>query len=526
MRTRVRAWWAGVDPVVRAAIAVFLVLRLLEVVVSRPTTYPDTPTYRRKGAWLDFSLTSLGGHSVRPWGVTAWMALWPNDKAMIVAQALLSFVAWAALALAVAGLLRTAVVTRIVVAALLLVPCTAQVAGWDLVILGESVSISTAVLALAALLRLVRSPSWRTAALFLAAALWFTMTRPNVFVVLLLWAVAFAVVALHRRQVVLWGSITAVLLAFAGYSYLYNIRSDAAWTERLGYARTTVAFAYPVSQNGPVADAILKDLRTSDAPRCMIPDTPRTVSDHGTTRWVKATVKACPGMDAWATKHWNNWYGSWLLHHPGLTLKVVRVELPNSLSPPVWSGVTAPVPDSVSSLFFGSSPLPQAARDVGTYRTQPLLIWVVAGAVLAVVGGRRRRRTTDEGPDARDERHPGAPVGLVLAATIVGGLMSAISSGLLIQTAPFEVGQESMGALVALTVASVVLVGLGVDGLVGPGRSPAGADHDDVPTEGRGDLEARSGEGLGREGDVDEVPALRRTGAPDPQHQDVDTAER
>jgi hypothetical protein len=42
-------------------------------------------------------------------------------------------------------------------------------------------------------------------------------------------------------------------------------------------------------------------------------------------------------------------------------------------------------------------------------------------------------------------------------------LASAISSGLLIQTAPFEVGQESMGAVVVLTASCIALVGLGLD---------------------------------------------------------------
>jgi len=78
-------------------------------------------------------------------------------------------------------------------------------------------------------------------------------------------------------------------------------------------------------RNGLVADNILKDLRHSDAPRCMIPRQPRVVSDRGTTRWVRNTVKSCPGMDAWATRNWNRWYASWLLHHPDFRrLRAIR----------------------------------------------------------------------------------------------------------------------------------------------------------------------------------------------------------
>jgi hypothetical protein len=482
-----------VDPAVRAALAAFLVLKLLEVLVSRPTRYPDSPTYRSRHGFLDFSLTSVTGDSVRPWGVTTWMALWPSDRTLVIAQSLLAFVAWSALALVVAETVQRTAVRRVLVVLLLLIPLTAQVAGWDLAVLGESVSISTGVLALAALIHLTREASWWRAAAFLGAALWFTMTRPNVFVVLLAWAVALLAVGLLRRRPLVWGVVAAVLVVFAGYSYAYNIHSDQAWTRELGYSRTTVAYAYPVSQNGPVAKQILADLRRSDAPPCMIPATPRTVSDHGTTRWVIQTVKACPGMDRWATDHWNGWYASWLLHHPGLTLKIVRVELPNSLSPPVWTGVTAAVPDSVSQLFFGSPGLPQSVRPDETYRTQPLLAWLVAAGALALFVRWRRPLRDDPvtaGPDAADpdasDRDADDPVPVrrwptevLLAATVAGGLLSAVTSGLLIQTMPTEVGQESMGALVALTVSALLLVGLGVDRLSGS----ADPDDDDVPVD-------------------------------------------
>jgi hypothetical protein len=481
-----------VDPALGAVLAAFLAVKVLEVLVSRPVRYPDSPTYRSKHGFLDFSLTSLTGNSIRPWGVTAWMALWPSDRALAVAQSLLAFVAWSALALAVAETVQRTGVRRVVVVVLLLIPATAQVAGWDLAVLGESVSVSTGVLALAALIHLTREESWGRAVLFLLAALWFTMTRPNVFVLLLAWAVALLVVGLLRRQALVWAVVAAVLVVFAGYSYAYNIHSDQAWTRELGYSRTTVAYAYPVSANGPVAKAILADLRRSDAPPCMIPAAPRTVSDHGTTHWVIQTVAACPGMDTWATDHWNAWYARWLLHHPGLALKIVRIELPNSLSPPVWTGVTAATPDSVSQLFFGSPARPQSVRPDQTYRTQPLIAWLAAAGALALFVRWRRPRRNEfaADPEATDPEaaDPEAaepvlvrrwPTELMLTATVAGGLASAISSGLLIQTMPGEVGQESMGALVALTVSAVLLVGIGVDRLW-PSADPY---DDDVPVE-------------------------------------------
>jgi hypothetical protein len=448
---RVAARARGVDPLVLVAVVAFAVVKVLQVVLTAPSRYPDSPTYRVEGHFLDLSLTSLGGHSIRPWGVTAWMALWPSDEALTVAQGVLSAVVWSVLAITVSRVIRRAALRRAVVVLLLLLSCTAQVSGWDVILLGESVSISAGVLALAALIRFTRESSWTGAVLFLLAALWFTMTRPNIFVILLAWAATFLVVGLLRRQVAIWGAVAGALVAFSLYSYVYNIRADATWTKDLGYSRTTVSYGYPISQNGPVAEAVLRDLRQhSDAPGCMIPPSPFTVSDNGTTRWIAETVKACPGMDEWATKNWHGWWASWLLHHPDKTLEIVGVELPNSLSPPVWSGITAATPNSVSSIFFGSAALPQSALADQTYRNQPLLIWLAAAGALAVFA-RRRRRGGDWSTEA------------VLFATVGGCLASAISSGLLIQTAPFEVGQESMGAVVVLTASCIALVGLGLD---------------------------------------------------------------
>lgn len=465
-----RAPWVrsagATDSVVRALLGVWLAVKVLEPVLGDTSSYPDSPTYRVSGTWLDFSLTSLDGHSVRPWGVTAWQALWPGDWGIALGQALLSWVAWSALAVTVAATLRRPAVRRATVVALLLVASSAQVAGWDLNLLGESVSVSTGVLALAALLGFVGRPDAVTGSRFVLAALWFSMTRPNLFFTLVGWAVTLAVLGVLRRRLRPWGLVAAGLALCAAYSAAYNIRSDLTWSQELGYSRSTVAYGYPISENGPANEAVLRDLRRSDAPACMIPSTPNEVSNFGTTAWIAARVKTCPGMDAWAREHWNSWWAGWLLHHPDQAWTIIGVELPSSLSPPVWSGVVAATPDPVSQLFFGSPALPQSAHPDRTYRTEPVLGWLVAAAVLALLARRRARAAGRRSP-------PEPPVGPTLVGTLAGTLATAVSSGLLIQTAPFEVGQESMGALVVGTVSLVLLVAVGLDRLVAgqpPGR--------------------------------------------------------
>jgi len=64
-------------------------------------------------------------------------------------------------------------------------------------------------------------------------------------------------------------------------------------------------------------------------------------------------------------------------------------------------------------------------------------------------------------------------VDIALAASVAGGLLCAISSGLLIQTVPFEVAQESLASTVLITAALVAGVGLGIDRVLSPAQRAA-----------------------------------------------------
>jgi len=445
------------------------VAKVIGIATVNPSTYPDTNGYRSPGTWLDFSLTSLDGTNQRPWGATIWLALWPGDHPIMIGNALLSAVAWGALALVVSAGIRHATVRRLTAAALVLIPCTAQIGNWDSVIQGESVSMSTGILALAALVWFTREPTWGRAATFGAAALWFTMTRPNIFVILLGWALGLLVIAVLRRRLVVVWAVTALLLLFSGYSYVYNIRSDTAWTALHGFSRSTVSYAYPIGPFNPVASQIVADLRKSDAPRCMIPEGERLNAPLGTFQWVSETVPKCPGMNTWATENWQRWYISWLLTHPKSTIRVIDSQILYSLAPTVWGNVVAATPNSVAALFLGTPSVPQDAHPKKSYHVQPLILWGLVAVGLAFAARRRGRWR-------------GSPwaVDIALAASVVGGLLCAISSDLLIQTVPWEVAQESLGAAVVITAALVAGVGLGIDRVLSPGQRAVAA----IPTDG------------------------------------------
>ena len=254
---------------------------------------------------------------------------------------------------------------------------------------------------------------------------------------------------------------------FSGYSYAYNMRSDAAWTAKHGFSRSTVSFAYPIGPYNPVASQIVADLRKSDAPRCMIPEGERLNAPHGPTAWVSRTVPKCPEMNTWATENWQRWYISWLLTHPKSTIRVIDSQILHSLAPTVWGNVVAATPNSVAALFLGTPSVPQDAHTQKSYHAQPLILWGLAAVGLAFAARRLGRWR-------------GSPwaVDIALAASVAGGLLCAISSGLLIQTVPFEVAQASLASTVVITAALVAGVGLGIDRVL----SPAQRDLAAIPT--------------------------------------------
>jgi hypothetical protein len=475
-------------------VVAYPLIRLLAVITAPPVDAPDAAGYRvPKDNFLNFSLTSLDGHSIRPWGVTIWMALWPSDRGILIAQVALSIVAWVALAVTVADGIENRVARRVVAFLVLLVSCTGQVIAWDANMLSESVSVSTGVLALAAIIRFTRQPSWPRAGLVVLAALWFSMTRPNIFPVLLAWALALVVVGLLRRQVVLWGAVAGALVLTSLYAYVYNVRSDDTWREKMGVTRTTIAYAYPIAANNPVAKDVLADVRKSDAPRCMIPATPSQVSSKGTTRWVHKTAAVCPGMDAWATENWTRWWASWLIHHPRKTLTIIHTELPNALLPPVNANISAPAPAFVSSAFFPSAEITQGSFPKRVYRTQPLLLWLGAIVALAVLARRRRR----DGSWHTD---------LVVLFGAGGALAAATSGALIIQAAPDGVGRESTGAAVLLVASCLALVGLGL-GRLWPATSTDLQRSDGAPALGVMPTPPVAAEGQGGGDGAEEVAA-------------------
>jgi hypothetical protein len=444
------AWqraWRPEDPWVLAAVGTMLVLRLVTVLITGPQVFPDTASYR--AGFLDFSDTSLLGHSVRPPGVTVWMALWPGDVAIIVAQALLAVLCWSILLREVYLRCETPAVRRAAVVLVTLLASLPAIACWDAIITSESVSLSTGALALGLLLRAVRRPGWGSLALFAAASLWYATTRPVTVAVVVTWAVLLAVTALVlRADPVKWLAAAGVLVLISGYAYVVSQRGDAAWSEAYGFSRTTQAYAYNIGTN-PLGDAVIAAVKKSDAPRCVIPADRKAVTVHGPASWIGGVTKSCPEADVWLSEHWASFWRTWLLHHPQSAKLIVQAQLPTALATQVYGTYRSGVPLSIQQSFVataGQTTTPHSTN----FLTVPALAWFSAALVLLLMAARAYTRS-----DSTDA--------LLLWGTALASLASIVVTVLLIQTPPNENGRENVAAATMIITTAVLAALLAAD---------------------------------------------------------------
>ena len=124
-------------------------------------TSVDTASYAHRGnvALDPGPVLSLTGHAPRLWGTPLFYAVFPTDTARAFAQWTLGTLAWALLAWALWGCLRSLPVRMLATAGVLVLRLTSQVVNWDFAILSESLSINLGVLAVAMLLRWLATAS-------------------------------------------------------------------------------------------------------------------------------------------------------------------------------------------------------------------------------------------------------------------------------------------------------------------------------------------------------------------------------
>lgn len=417
----------GGDRAVLAAVATGAALRLLATVGVQPTIYVDSGEYR--------GVALLGGER-RPWTVPLLYALVGDGTARVVAHALLGAVAWGALALTLAEVLRHPKVRVAAAAVVMVLGLVGPVANYDATITSETVAISLLVLLVAAWIRLAVHPTVARAAGVVAVSVFFTFTRNDHPMLVTLTALA-AVYLAGRYGERAWRVAAAGLLVVSGWGW------------------------YAMSQNDEIQRHNLALVIAN-----------RVIPDAGATAWFTDRGMPLPsgvepvvgfvGGDTVgafdADVEWNEWaaesgtttYGLWLLTHPTTLfldpwpdlfgLRNTTLELdqhPVVLLAPIdrYGRMHTVVPEPVEQLVWGGT----SAAPV-----------VLAGGWLAVEGYRRR-----EGLRTRL-----GPVRAVAAAALVVGLGHVL---FVWHVSPLELGRLAMVAATTIHVALVVLITVTVD---------------------------------------------------------------
>lgn len=382
-----RAAWAGLMPRVAAFLrspyaavwAVFVVLRIASTMGVGIVRAPDTASWLT----LDFS-----GSEIRLWSIPLFYKLLPADGLRVAGQVALGVAAWSALGAATVTLVRRPGLRLGAFAAILALGLTSQVLVWDTVLIGESVTISLSVAAIAAWLHFACAPGRASAVV--------------VGVVMLTWAFT------RHTGIVLTGGI-ALILAIS-----------LLWSERRRLrAAILVALVAMVAVGAPMLEKNQfnreETLATIVSER-ILPDPVRTqwFVDHGMP--ISPAIRRLAGsyfargegstpirenrrLWAWVQGEGRDDYLEYLLTHPGYALgQPVRATLDTEavLSGRVdaYSSSRPVLPEPVQDLLWGDGPgallmLASTALVVGLLGLwlRRLDLAVVVPALTVLVGG-------------------------------------------------------------------------------------------------------------------------------------------
>ena len=295
---RARALWV--------LLGLYLAARL--VIVFRGVVFTSYDTfsyaYRTDPTLNRGPLVSFVGHAPRLWGVPLFYALFPNDAARAYGQWALGTIAWAALAVVVFHLLRHPVARILGSGGVLVVALTTQVGSWDFAILSESLSISVGVLTLALFLWWLSTNSRASLVGFIASAVWWTFTRPDIRVFIVALVVALVATAFRLRDRRRAALVAAGILVL-GIAWCTAIGSVADRTYQASYSEIGIdeGFMYQLRLQ-VLPDPTIKQIFQQ---KLGMPECPAADAVAADSVWrindFTAAYRSCPDLAAWGTQH-------------------------------------------------------------------------------------------------------------------------------------------------------------------------------------------------------------------------------
>jgi hypothetical protein len=345
------------------------------------TVYPDTQVYEQMTSMSVLNGDFWAGQALKTPGLPLFWKILPGSTGVSApyAQWLVSVAAWLVLATVVATTLRGRRFPVVGFAVVLAFALTPMVAQWDGVLLTESLSISTTVLMLAALILVLTRPSWWTVAFALATAVCGALARDQTSVFELLLLVPVAVVMAWR------GGRRSLGLVLAGGAVLVFLGGSLAVSHRgneIGMAEN-------------VAIRVLLDPPTLRYFRAHgMPVIPNMYSELISNRFPPSHFYEVPELASfrrWASSRGNDVYLRWLATHPDASLGEPLRNLDRIVAP-----ATTPVDglDSFKPAGY-SNTLPNAVRSFLYPQTGWLVVaWMcIAGGLtlIAALQGHARR---------------------------------------------------------------------------------------------------------------------------------------
>ncbi|MEU8078569.1 hypothetical protein AB0B31_24390 [Catellatospora citrea] len=419
-------------------LVLFITGRVIQVMDYSPLKCCfDSSTYAYRGdPLLDRGeLVSFVGDSPRLWGAPALYALFDSDPPRVLAQWTIATVAWIALAWVLFSTLRTAPARLIAAYAVLLLGVQVRVASWDVVIITESLSVSLGILTLAMFIRWADRRTRTSLVVMTVAAGWWTFTRPEIRVFVVVLGVCLAWMMWRDRSRVR-AALPAVLVLILAVGWCSAImptvsRTFAGWSvTSLSLDEETLMFRlhrriFPEPAYKQVYESSL------GMPSCPAMD---AIADANRPMSLFAKAyRSCPEFKAWGEANAASSSYRFALSAPRLYLAATADRLPESVNSTTYGRIPSVVPHQVEQAFF---------PDNG--RVLPLMaagFALLFGTALAF-GGRRHRLLLAS-----------AVVLATSAASLVAGLMYAGS----------EFGRLGLQEALGIRIAAIILLAVAVE---------------------------------------------------------------
>jgi len=478
----------------------FAVARILGAWGRSPVGFPDSDGYRPPTGGLPYDVVSFLGHAPRSWFLPLVYSSMPSDQSILVLQVVVSIVAWSALAIALASVLRHPAVRVGAGLLVLALATTPQVATWDLALLAESLSISLTVGSLAAWLRFAHNRRWLPGAVAVLITSMWLFSRPYQYVytlglagLLAAWALSRWWVARRRpapgdsavdvgsragdatgdderrrrrdrRSWIVPTVMAAVLVVCSAWSVVitrntndgYRLRDGRDvpyWSEAFGqnmfkrYLNDPAATAFFQEQGLPPLDGLQPSVHG------------HFVNDYGDWHVFYAEIRNRPEWMAWLEGPSRSAFTEYVVSHPSDVVTDFLDDAPQMLRSPFLTGYgeAAEVPGSWlgRQLYFRGSDTNLVVGD-----TQALLLLAVALAVAAVATRRR----------------------LELPVVVVGVVTVGVGAslfGLSWLGSAYELVRHGIPAVQLLRVGALILVAAGADALASGPRPRADVDAED-----------------------------------------------